>query len=163
MSLDLDQKDQRIPRKIKRLNPLAAVKLVASIQNHFHCDLGMHELSVCEALLSQVRATASTHGAGSVGRITVRVGPLSGVEPDLLSQAFTIARNGPMTSEATLEIESQPIRIHCRDCGNENEAAANRLLCQNCGSYKVNLISGDELLLAQVELRDAKTPPNPST
>ncbi len=122
----------------------------------------MHELSVCEALLSQVRATANTHGAGSVGKITVRVGPLSGVEPDLLAQAFTIARNGPLTAEATLEIESQPIRIRCRDCGSENEALANRLLCQNCNSYRVDLISGDELLLAQVELRDAKAPPTPS-
>ncbi len=123
----------------------------------------MHELSVCEALLSQVRATAGTNHATSVGRITVRLGPLSGVEPDLLSQAFSIARNGPLTSDASLHIETQPIRIRCRECGNENEALANRLLCAACNGFRVDLISGDELLLAQVELRGVARPPNSPT
>lgn len=112
----------------------------------------MHELSVCEALLTQVRATAAANRARSVGRITVRLGPLSGVEPDLLAQAFSIARNGPLTAEASLQIEPQPVRLRCRDCGNENEAETNRLLCKACGSFRIDLISGDELLLAQVEL-----------
>ena len=119
----------------------------------------MHELSVCEALLAQVRATARANEADSVGRITVRLGPLSGVEPDLLTQAFSIARKGPLTSEASLQIETQAVRIHCRDCGNENEAAPNRLLCQACDSYRVNLISGDEMLLAQVELHGVNRNP----
>ncbi len=119
----------------------------------------MHELSVCEALLAQVRATANANQAGGVGRVTVRLGPLSGVEPELLTQAFSIARNGPLTTEASLHIEPQPIRIHCRDCGNENEATANRLLCRACGSFRVNLISGDELLLARVELHGVNRHP----
>jgi hydrogenase nickel incorporation protein HypA/HybF len=123
----------------------------------------MHELSVCESLLKQVRATAEANQASSVGQITVRLGPLSGVEADLLAQAFTIARNGPMTESATLVIEPQPVRIRCKDCGNENDAATNRLLCSACGSYRVELISGDELLLAKVELRGVTTPPNPTT
>ncbi len=123
----------------------------------------MHELSVCESLLTQVRATAEANHATAVGRITVRLGPLSGVEADLLSQAFTIARNGPLTNEAVLAIETQPVRVRCRDCGNENDAATNRLLCGACNSYRVDLISGDELLLAQVELRGVSAPPTPST
>ncbi len=119
----------------------------------------MHELSVCESLLKQVRATAEANRASSVGQITVRLGPLSGVEADLLAQAFTIARSGPMTGDATLVIDPQPVRIRCRDCGNENDAATNRLLCNACGGYRVDLISGDELLLAKVELRGVSTPP----
>ncbi|MEE4295014.1 MAG: hydrogenase maturation nickel metallochaperone HypA [Wenzhouxiangella sp.] len=123
----------------------------------------MHELSVCESLLTQVRATAAANQASGVGQITVRLGPLSGVEADLLAQAFTIARNGPMTAEATLVIEPQPVRIRCRECGGENDAATNRLLCKACGGYRVDLISGDELLLAKVELRGVSTPPTPLT
>ena len=119
----------------------------------------MHELSVCHALLAQVRATANANQASSVGRITVRLGPLSGVEPDLLAQAFSIARNGPLTAEASLHIDTQPIRIRCRDCGHENEASPNRLLCQACDSYRVDLVSGDELLLAQVELHGVNRHP----
>lgn len=122
----------------------------------------MHELSVCEALLTQVRATANANQATAVGRITVRLGPLSGVEAELLAQAFTIARNGPMTAAASLHIEPQAITIRCRDCGNENEAAANRLLCGACGSFRTDLVSGDELLLARVELHGVQRHPNHS-
>ena len=49
----------------------------------------MHELAVCQALLERVEAMAAARGARAVKRVTVRVGPLSGVEPQLLASAFT--------------------------------------------------------------------------
>ena len=112
----------------------------------------MHEMAVCNELLDQVRASALQHGARSVGTITVRVGALSGVEPDLLERAFTIARAGDYTENARLLVETINVRVRCRRCGNENEAAANRLLCKACGGYAVDLVGGDELLLASIEL-----------
>src|SRR6056297_299339 len=113
----------------------------------------MHEMAVCNELLDQVRANAMQHGARSVGTITLRIGALSGVEPDLLERAFTIARAGDYTDNARLVIESVEVRVRCRSCGNENEAAANRLLCGSCGGYAVDLVGGDELLLASIELQ----------
>jgi len=112
----------------------------------------MHEMAVCNELLAQVRASAVQHGARSVGTITVRIGALSGVEPDLPERAFTIARAGDYTENARLVVETVGVRVRCRACGNENEAAANRLLCGACGGYAVDLIGGDELLLASIEL-----------
>lgn len=112
----------------------------------------MHEMAVCNELLAQVRANAVRHGARSVGDVTVRIGALSGVEPELLERAFTIARAGDYTSDARLVIETVGVRIRCRACGNENDAAANRLLCTQCGGYAVDLVGGDELLLARIEL-----------
>lgn len=112
----------------------------------------MHEMAVCNELLDQVRASVVQHGARSVGTITVRIGALSGVEPDLLERAFTIARAGDYTDTARLLIETVPVRVRCRACSNENEAAANRLLCEACGGYAVDLVGGDELLLASMEL-----------
>jgi hydrogenase nickel incorporation protein HypA/HybF len=122
----------------------------------------MHELSVCNALLEQVRATALANRATQVGQITVRLGALCGVEADLLEHAFTIARAGPMTADATLVIESIPIRIRCRDCGHENPAPPNHLLCAACNSYRVDLVSGEEMLLARVELKGVGDPRNQS-
>ena len=112
----------------------------------------MHELAVCEELLGQVRATARAHGAKGVGRITVVVGPLSGVEPDLLDRAFAIARAGEYTAEASLVIETAAIRVRCRGCGEETAARPNRLVCGACGDFHVDLVGGDELLLARIEL-----------
>lgn len=120
----------------------------------------MHEFSVCSALISQVRAVAQEHGAASVGSITVRIGPLSGVEPDLLKRAFDVARGGPPTDQSTLVIEHSPLIIRCRDCGHEGPARPNRMVCQDCDGYHVSVVSGDEMLLASVELHGADHAPD---
>ncbi len=57
-----------------------------------------------------------------------------------------------MAEDAELTLEPQPVRVRCEDCGAESEAAPNRLLCGACGGYHTRLTSGDELLLASVEL-----------
>jgi hydrogenase nickel incorporation protein HypA/HybF len=112
----------------------------------------MHELAVCQALLDQVTDVARAHGAAGVQRIAVQVGPLSGVLPELLAQAFSVARAGTAAAGAVLEIEDVPVRVRCERCGAETTAAVNRLLCGACGDYHTRVVSGDELLLARVEL-----------
>ena len=117
----------------------------------------MHELAVCQALLEQVEAVASGRGARSVARVVVRIGPLSGVEPPLLQNAFRLARAGTLADAAELDIESMPVRLACRVCGTESEVAANRLVCSDCGSLRTRLLSGDELQLARLDLDLADT------
>lgn len=117
----------------------------------------MHELSVCQSMLVQVERIAQQHQANRVTSVTLHIGPLSGIEPGLLQQAFTLARAGSVAEQATLVIESLPIRIKCATCGRESEATPNRLLCDHCGDYHTQLISGDEMLLASVEL-DVRSP-----
>ncbi len=112
----------------------------------------MHELSVCQAMMAQVEAIAAREGAHAVAAIVIRIGPLSGVVPDLLQQAFTIARAGTLADGAELITEVQPIRVRCLECDAESEVEPNRLLCTACGSYRTQVTSGDELLLASVEL-----------
>jgi len=112
----------------------------------------MHELAVCQGLLHQVEDIARRERAVSVDLIRLRVGPLSGVVPELLSQAFEIARAGTIAERAELVIEELPVKIRCTLCGAESEAPPNRLLCTACGDFRTRLLSGDELLLASVEL-----------
>ncbi|HDP89717.1 MAG TPA: hydrogenase maturation nickel metallochaperone HypA [Thioalkalivibrio sp.] len=112
----------------------------------------MHELSVCQSVISQVEQVARAHDATGVSLVQLSIGPLSGVEPALLAQAFPIAQAGTLAEGAVLELESLPIRVRCRSCGAETDAAANRLLCGACGDWQTTIISGDELLLTRVEL-----------
>lgn len=112
----------------------------------------MHELAVCQGMLRQVMDIADREQARAVTRILVRIGPLSGVEPQLLAQAFPIASAGTLAADAALELESLPVRVRCEQCGAESEASPNRLLCGACGDYHTRLLSGDELLLVSVEL-----------
>ena len=112
----------------------------------------MHELSVCQALLTQVADLAREQRANAVHKIVIRVGPLAGVEPGLLLQAFPLARAGTLAASAELVIEKLPLRVRCETCGAESVALPNRLVCGACGDWHTRLVSGDEMLLASVEL-----------
>lgn len=116
----------------------------------------MHELSVCLALLAQVERIAAEHGADSVLTIHVRVGPLSGVEPDLLRHAWPLAATGSTAANATLDIATDEIHVCCTQCGRESVVSPNRLLCAHCGDFRTRVVTGDDLLLERVEL------PNPA-
>ena len=118
----------------------------------------MHELSICQALIEQVEAVARKEGAVQVVQVRIGIGPLSGVEPQLLEQAYQLARAGSVAATASLLIDHLPIRVSCRGCGQETAAEVTNLACGNCGDWHTNLVSGDEMLLLQVELdREAHT------
>ncbi len=112
----------------------------------------MHELSICQSLLNQVEGIARQYGARAVGRVLLQVGPLSGLEPALLQSAWPLVAAGTIAETAELVIEAAAIRVRCLDCDAESTATANRLLCGACGGYHTRLLSGDELLLARLEL-----------
>ncbi|MGF1643601.1 MAG: hydrogenase maturation nickel metallochaperone HypA [Thiotrichales bacterium] len=112
----------------------------------------MHELSICQAIVDQVERIAADRRARGVGLIKVLLGPLAGVEPALLAHAFPLATAGTIAADAVLALEVSPIKVRCRACGAETTAEINKLVCGECGDWKTQILSGDELLLASVEL-----------
>lgn len=112
----------------------------------------VHELSVCQALLDQVAAIAARRGAEHVTRITIEVGPLCGVDPALLANAFAVACAGSCASNATLLIDETAVEISCLACGKRTQTAPNRLICGACGGYRIRIVAGEELCLRRVEL-----------
>jgi len=116
----------------------------------------MHELAICQSLMEQVETIASERDAKSVTLIVIGMGPLSGVEPQLLKNAYPIASIGTIAERAELKIENLPIRVKCSSCDCESDALPNKLICSHCGDWKTTLISGDELLLMSVELEKSE-------
>lgn len=112
----------------------------------------MHELSLCQDMLEQVITIANKYQADKVERIILRIGPLSGAEPKLLETAFSFISADTVAEQAELVVEIEPVRILCCACGLESEVSANNLICTGCGSYDTQLLSGDSLILARVEL-----------
>ncbi len=121
----------------------------------------MHELSVCLALMSQVERIAAEHRARRVEKIVLQIGPLSGIEPALLRNAFPLAAAGTPAQDADLVIEHSVIVVECTGCGARTEAKPNRLICGDCGDYKTRLVSGEEMTLVSLELDLEQAPPNP--
>ncbi len=112
----------------------------------------MHELAVCQSLLHEVGRVAGAHNAAKVMEVVVTVGPLSGIEAPQLVRAFTIARAGTVADDATLLIDEAPVVVWCDACETESEVQPNALLCRRCGTWRVSLKSGNELLLKRIEL-----------
>lgn len=112
----------------------------------------MHELSICQNIVTQVTDIAAQHNASGIALIRLQIGPLSGVETALLEHAFPMATAGSVAEDATLEIEAMPIRVQCKRCQTLSDASASCLICRQCGERQTTLVSGDEMLLASVEL-----------
>jgi hydrogenase nickel incorporation protein HypA/HybF len=111
----------------------------------------VHELAICQSIISQVETLAQQHQAKQVVEITLKIGLLAGVEGELLKQAFPLAAAGGCAENAELKIESIPVKVKCSQCHAESEVVPNRLLCQSCGDWRTKVISGDEMLLARIE------------
>jgi hydrogenase nickel incorporation protein HypA/HybF len=103
--------------------------------------------------LAQVAEIAHQRGAQAVKRITIEMGPLCGVEPGLLINAFSVMRRGGVAAAADLVIEAASVRVRCLACGADSEARINRMICAACGGFRTRVTSGDELRLLKVELR----------
>lgn len=112
----------------------------------------MHELAVCQSMIEQVENIALERRAHSVSSISIGIGPLSGVEAQLLKNAYPIASAGTIAENAKLIIEQLPVRIKCNTCGYESDVLPNKLTCKQCGNWQTTLISGDEMMLMSVEL-----------
>ena len=116
----------------------------------------MHELAICQSLMDQVETIAQERNAQCVISIVVAMGPLSGVEAQLLKNAYPIASAGTIAEDAELVIEHLPVKVRCTQCGSESNALPNKLICKQCGDWRTTLISGDELMLMSVELEKIK-------
>jgi hydrogenase nickel incorporation protein HypA/HybF len=119
----------------------------------------VHELAICQSVLSQALAVAASREAAGVARITLRIGKLAGVEPDLLRHAFPLVAAGTPCEGAVLDILDSPVAVCCRRCGATSAVPPNRLLCAACGEWRVSVVSGEEMLLASVELLTRERPP----
>lgn len=117
----------------------------------------MHEIAICQSLLRQVLEVASSHDTRPVVRILLRIGPLSGVEPDLLLTAFPLVAAGTPCEGAVIEVERTPVRVLCPACGSMSDVRPNRLVCGTCGAWRVTVVGGDEMLLSGIELPAAKS------
>ncbi len=108
----------------------------------------MHELAIAESVVSSV--LERTEGR-QVSVVRLRVGKLAGVVPDALTFCFELATAGTPLEGASLEIEQEPGRAHCRSCDTDFSMVDAFLLC-DCGSADVTLLSGRDLSVTSVEV-----------
>jgi hydrogenase nickel incorporation protein HypA/HybF len=112
----------------------------------------MHELSIANSILDAVRTEAARRPGARFLKVGVRVGELSGVEPEALSFSFDALVQGSDLEPLTLEIESSPRRQRCPDCGRVFRVHDFDITCPDCGQERTHCIAGDELHMIYLEM-----------
>jgi hydrogenase nickel incorporation protein HypA/HybF len=110
----------------------------------------MHEYSIVQALLERVSAEARARRATSVHRLSIRIGELSGVEPELLAAAYATFRERTICAHAELELQMIAARWECSGCGRVI-SRGERLTCATCAT-PARLTAGDEIMLDRIEM-----------
>lgn len=116
----------------------------------------MHERSLAKSLLRQVQAVASKHPTSRVTAIRVRVGEFSGIEPELLESAYDdLAQHTPLNN-ARLDLKKVPLEAECQQCSNLFRIENFNFQCPACGSVRLTICGGEELLLDSVAMEETE-------
>jgi len=112
----------------------------------------MHEYSIVQSLLDQCEQNAKDNNATKVSKVVVKIGVMSGVEPDLLKTAFETFKEGTMCENCEYIQNIQKIKIKCLDCNTTSELEKNEYACPACKSVELDVIDGEDMFLMQLEL-----------
>jgi hydrogenase nickel incorporation protein HypA/HybF len=112
----------------------------------------MHEIGLAAEIYRIARDAAEARGGGRLEAVTVVVGDLAAVEPDLLDFAWNAVTDGGPDEGAHLIVDWRQARQHCASCGDVPERAAGSWLrlCPGCGK-PLAVVGGDELEVRTVE------------
>jgi hydrogenase nickel incorporation protein HypA/HybF len=112
----------------------------------------MHEYSIVQSLLDLCEENAQKNSAQKVTKVVVKIGVMSGVEPELLKTAFDTFKEKTLCQNAEFIVNIQPIVIRCNSCQNEAVLKEIEYCCPKCQSGDVAVIDGEEMYLMQLEL-----------
>jgi len=110
----------------------------------------MHEESLMRTVINQAEAIADKHGGSALEAITVEIGPLSGVEPQLMQSAFERLVAETRHAQARLKLNVVPLSISCEQCGQQSELVEIRFECPHCEARDVHINAGDNIILSEV-------------
>jgi hydrogenase nickel incorporation protein HypA/HybF len=114
----------------------------------------MHELGIAQSILQIVQQSVPEAQAADVRRIKIRIGKLSGVVAESLDFCFGVIVGETAMNRAGLAIEQVPIISECKSCGHRFEIDDLNFSCPGCKGSNLDLVSGRELEIVEIELAD---------
>lgn len=115
----------------------------------------MHELSIVEALIEQVEETlAEEDEKGRVLKLELSIGRLSGVSAEAVRFVFELLSADTAVEGAELKIIQPKAWCNCRQCGAQTEIEELVVQCPRCGSGKIVIEGGRELLLQSIDVEE---------
>lgn len=113
----------------------------------------MHELGIAGAVL---RALERRAAGRRVRRARIRAGALLHISGPALNQAFVAVSDGTVADGAQLDVVIEPARIGCRSCGRTTRSDRMLAACPACGGTRMDLQSGEGLVLESVQFAESE-------
>ncbi|MBA3025649.1 MAG: hydrogenase maturation nickel metallochaperone HypA [Sulfurimonas sp.] len=112
----------------------------------------MHEYSIVQSLLDSCEENATANAATKVTKVVVKIGVMSGVEPELLKTAFDTFKENTICDGCEFVLNIQPIVIRCNECLQTSTLNKLEYMCPECESLNLDVIDGEDMYLMQLEL-----------
>lgn len=112
----------------------------------------MHEMSLAENVLQIIEDTARAQKFTHVRTVVLEIGALSAVEPEAMLFCFDAVTRGSLAEGAKLEIINIPGTGWCLECGKSVTLSERYGLCPECGDARVEITSGNELRVKDLEV-----------
>ncbi|GAA6168173.1 hydrogenase maturation nickel metallochaperone HypA [Sessilibacter corallicola] len=112
----------------------------------------MHEMSIAEGVIQVIEEQAKAQAFSKVKALWLEVGPMSMVESDALRFCFEAVSKSTIAEGAVLEIIELKGQGWCLNCHNTVEIEKRFDECPKCGSYQIQVTSGDELRIKELEV-----------
>ncbi|NQZ75524.1 MAG: hydrogenase maturation nickel metallochaperone HypA [Ekhidna sp.] len=115
----------------------------------------MHEVSLVRNVFKTLEDEFEPEEIDRIHTVRMKIGELSNVEPVLMQNAFeAVKMDQPIYKNITLEIDYIPTTVSCHICTATTRIYNYKFICSNCGAPTNNVITGNELLIHQVEFQD---------
>lgn len=112
----------------------------------------MHEMSIAEGIVDIALDTLRQNNGSIVHAIQVKVGRLSGVEPEALQFCFEAVTRDTAAAKARLEIELVPVTGKCLSCDKAFTVEQFSFKCPVCQSSEIQMITGRELKVVSIDM-----------
>ncbi|MCR5522753.1 MAG: hydrogenase maturation nickel metallochaperone HypA [Clostridia bacterium] len=111
----------------------------------------MHELGIVMNVVEQADRIAADNGAQKIVGITMEIGEVSTVVPELFLDAFNWAKKRTeYLQEAELEMIIIEGRTYCKECGETYRTTEFGKKCPHCGSPETYLLTGDQVIIKDI-------------
>jgi len=112
----------------------------------------MHELSLCEGVIQLIEQQAKAQHFNKVTTVWLEIGALAGVEIEAMHFSFDAVAKGTIADAAKLEIIAVKGMAACSSCKQQIEIMARFEICPKCGHYPLNILTGEEMRIKELEV-----------
>jgi hydrogenase nickel incorporation protein HypA/HybF len=114
----------------------------------------MHEAGIAQAALGHIVEQSRIHGRGRATRVVLRIGALSGVDPEALRFALEAILPDSPVAGACVEFELVSALARCPVCRTEFQPGASLFECPACKALGATVVQGRELDLVRIDFTE---------